>query len=275
MSRRRHSFLNLAPEQLAGIGLLGVVLIAICILLITHYARPDALSGLKNTLIGISQPVAELFGAPGRALNDAGGWVDDVVALNTENARLRTENEQLLAWQSKAMALASENNALRELLNAVPDGDIKPISARIIGMRSNAYRHLAMISAGSTDGIKPYQAVITARGYVGYTSDVGTSSAGVVLLSDSQSRLPVMGEISRERAILTGNSNGDPLRLEYVSRDTQLTKDERLVTSGDGGIIPHGIPVAHIASVQETNVLAVPFTDPQAIEYVTILDYEF
>jgi rod shape-determining protein MreC len=86
--------------------------------------------------------------------------------------------------------------------------------------------------------------VIGAEGLVGRTTDVGAGAARVLLLTDSQSRVPVLVARTGQAALVAGD--GSPLLLlaERVGPEEPLRRGDRLVTSGEGGVFPPGVPVA-------------------------------
>jgi rod shape-determining protein MreC len=74
------------------------------------------------------------------------------------------------------------------------------------------------------------------------------------MLDDYNSRIPVMGEASRVRAVLAGHATRPPElilhpyqlqspRLDFIVGAQSLREGERVITSGDGGLFPRGIPV--------------------------------
>ena len=127
---------------------------------------------------------------------------------------------------------------------------------------------------GKLDGIATGQAVIGADGLVGRVVEAGQGSARVLMLTDINSRVPVISESSREKSIAAGN-NSETLSLDYVATGSEMKVGERLLTSGDGGVFPPGIPVGIISSIQNGNVLVEPVTDWSRLEYISAVDYHF
>jgi rod shape-determining protein MreC len=94
----------------------------------------------------------------------------------------------------------------------------------------------------------------------------------VLLLTDLNSRIPVVFERTRDAAVLTGD-NTDLLRLLYVTEGMQIEPGDRLVTSGEGGMLPPGLPVGQVIALKDGVWQVQPLVDPDRVEHVRILDY--
>jgi rod shape-determining protein MreC len=129
-----------------------------------------------------------------------------------------------------------------------------------------------LVEAGSDEGVVKGEAAITGEGLVGRVTEVGTRSSRVLLITDLNSRIPVMIENSRDRAVLAGDNTVMP-RLLYVSQDAHVSVGDRVVTSAQGGALPPGLPVGIIASVGERGIQVQPFADWTRIEYLRLIDY--
>ena len=93
----------------------------------------------------------------------------------------------------------------------------------------------------------PGQAVVTGEGLAGRIAEVGDNSARVLFVTDVNSRLPVLIERTRERAILAGD-NSALLRLTLLQSVQGVQRGDRIVTSGHGGSFPVGIPVGEVVA---------------------------
>lgn len=262
------------PGNRAGIALVGVLMSTSLAMLVMERVNPEAVATLRARTNEILLPVVETLASPMDALAYTSDWVAEMVTLRSENLALKAANAELLQWQGEAQRLQLENHELRLLLNVVPPGSTHYIAAKLVGDHVSNYMESALISAGTQDGVEKHQAVVSMDGFVGRVIEAGNTSARVLLLTDGNSRVPVVGERSRENAIVSGKGKGG-LGLDYVSPHTTFSVGERLVTSGDGGLFPPGIPVGRIVSINDTKILAAPLADTSRIEYVTVLQYKF
>lgn len=229
---------------------------------------------MRSAMTEVLVPVLSLVAKPVDAVHDARVWVEEMAAMKSENAALRTQVQGLAQWEEVANQLQTENEALRKLIRVVPGGKSTYVAARIVGESGGPYMRTALINGGARDGIARDQAVIGVDGLVGRVVEANHASARVLLLTDINSRVPVIGEISRERTIAAGN-NSRTLALDYVEADSKMQVGERVLTSGDGGVFPPGIPVGVISSVQGNAVTVKPLADWTRTEYVSVVSYTF
>jgi len=227
-------------------------------------------AGVNDVLV----PVVDVVSKPVDAARDVKLWVSEMAGLRAENLALKSQVAQLMQWQSAATELRAENEALRKLIHVVPAGKVSYVAARIVGESGGPYVRSSLINGGLEDGIANEQAVVSAEGLVGRVVDAGKSSSRVLLITDINSRVPVISERSRERSIASGN-NSDVLTLDYVESGSRMEPGERLLTSGDGGVFPPGIPVGVISAINGSIVMVQPLTDWNRMEYVSVVSYEF
>jgi rod shape-determining protein MreC len=105
---------------------------------------------------------------------------------------------------------------------------------------------------------------------LGRVIEVGEKAARVLLLTDINSRVPVLIEGSNQKAILSGN-NGDYLSLKHLPADSSLSEGGRIVTSGDGGIFPAGLPIGRVALNDNGKFIVKPYADLSRVSYVRII----
>jgi rod shape-determining protein MreC len=220
---------------------------------------------------GVS-PVLQVLSRPASAVASVVNAVHDLAALRAENVRLAEENARLMHWQTVARELDNENKALRSQLNYTPDPDSAFITARVVGDTGGAFVHSMLINAGTREGVRKGQAVIAGETLVGRVAEVGDRSGRILLLTDINSRIPVIIEGTRAKAILSGD-NSDRPRLQYLSPNSNPAVGNRIVTSGHGGAFPPGMPVGVIASIPDGVVHVEPFVHRYQLEYVTVVDY--
>ena len=255
---QRFLFLLLAMAAFA-LMLLGKADIALI-----DRARTAVQDGLTPLLDGLSKPIATVNG-----LID---YASELANLQAQNEALRQSNEQLLAWEATAREVMAENARLRGLLNFVPDPAVTYLSARVIGDQGGAFVRSILVSAGTAEGVRRGQAAMTGEGLVGRVVSVGQRSSRVLLLTDINSRVPVLVGEARHRAMLVGDNSALP-DLLYLADDAQLAVGDTVVTSGNGGVFPPGLPIGRVASVEDGIAEVSPFVDWAHLEAIRLLDY--
>src|SRR5882757_9392207 len=227
------------------IAAFGAMLIGKADTVLVEHARVLALDLATPALEAIARPVAYA----NRIIAD----LKEFASLREENARLREQNARLLAWQTAARRLENENDRLRDLSQFREGPEASFITARIVGDSVSAYVRGALLNVGRKVGVTPGQAVVTGEGLAGRVAEVGDNSARVLFVTDVNSRLPVLVERTRERAILAGD-NSSQLRLTLLQSVAGVQRGDRIITSGHGGSFPVGIPVGEVVETGEGGV---------------------
>jgi rod shape-determining protein MreC len=156
------------------------------------------------------------------------------------------------------------------MLNFVPERGASFAAARVIGDSGGVFVRSVLINGGMVDGIQKGDAVVNGDGLIGRVAESGRRSGRVLLLSDLNSRIPVVGEKSRVRAILAGDNSPLP-RLDFLPPNPGLNVGDRIVTSGHGGVFPAGLPIGRITSIGDSDIRVEPFADFYRLEYVRII----
>lgn len=213
----------------------------------------------------VSQPVDTFSGVIERA--------ESFARLSAENQALKAQNARLLEWQAVARRLQAENAALRNLNNMVPDPAMSYITARVVGDPGGAFVRTVLINAGERNGVEKGQAATTGDGLAGRVAEVGQRSARVLLLTDINSRVPVVVGAARDRAVLAGDNSNTP-ELLYLGPTAKVQVGDYVTTSGHGGVFPPGLPIGVVAGVGEKGVRVQPFVDWAHLELLRIVDYD-
>jgi len=200
---------------------------------------------VERTRMAVADTLAPIYGLiaePAGAVRDAVQEFRFLAALREENARLREENDRLHRWQAAALALDAENSLLRAQLNYIPEGAASFHTGRVVADAGGTYARAVLLALQPGIAIRKGQVALDERGLVGRVTEVGNRSARVLLVTDMNSRIPVVLEGSRARAMMAG-TNGDRPRLQFWPEGTPPQEGERVVTSAEAGVFPAGLPV--------------------------------
>jgi rod shape-determining protein MreC len=229
----------------------------------------------ERARMALADALAPIYGALAEPLSTVRGVVDNVreiLTLYSDNASLREENERLRRWQSVALALEAENASLKANLHWIPDPAPAYVTARVVADIGGLYARAVLLSIGPNHSIAKGQIALDDRGLVGRVTEVGARSARVLLITDMNSRIPVILESSRARAMLIG-TNGPHPRLLYWPEGARPVEGDRVVTSAEANTYPAGLP---IGTVRYAGV-NVPEVEPLArldrLEIVRLFDY--
>ena len=258
-----------ATIERASVSLL-VVLSAAMILL--GKADQVVLQSLRSYVMDGAAPALDVLSRPAAALATAAHRVLGFMTVYSDNVRLAEENERLLGWQQVALRLSAENAQLRDLTKLVPEPRISFVTARVVADSGGAYVRTLMIDAGRDNGVARGQAAMTGEGLVGRVSEVGARAARILLITDLNSRVPVAVDGTRQRAILAGDNSARP-SLRYVEAGAAIKIGDRIVTSGQGGVFPPGLPVGVVVSVDSEAPQVEPYAALTRLDYLRVVDY--
>ncbi len=231
---------------------------------------------VEETRTAVTDMVTPILDVVSQPVDTFSGVLDQAEAftrLSAENQALKEQNARLLQWQAVAHRLEAENAALRTLNNMVPDPAMRYITTRVVGDPGGAFVRTVLINAGERNGVEKGQAAITGEGLAGRIAEVGQRSARVLLLTDINSRVPVVVGTARDRAVMAGDNSNAP-ELLYLGPTAKVKVGDRVTTSGHGGVFPPGLPIGVVSGVGEKGIRVKPFVDWAHMEVLRIVDYE-
>jgi rod shape-determining protein MreC len=250
-----------------------VLLMSAVAILLFGKADPTVFERTRVVVIDTTAPVLAVLSRPVATVAAFIEEIGQLAVLRDENAALRQENARLEVWQSMALKYDAENTRLRDLLQYIPEPPAKYVAARVIADSSGAFVRSLLVNVGSRNGIANGQAAVVGADLIGRVAEVGQTSARILLLSDLNSRIPVLVAASRARAVLAGDNS--PLqRLLYLSANAQVKPGDEIVTSGHGGVFPVGLRIGTVSSIGQAGVRVRPFVVWNLIEEVLLVDYE-
>lgn len=269
---RRTSFAR-RDSNLALLGALisGVILAFALLLLVMQSVNPEQGARLRGATLDALSPLITVARAPADAVRGIGGLVADHLRVVESNRALKAELAAATKRAAKADVLALEVQRMERLIalrrperRLVASGVASSASASA-GVRS------AIISVGTADGVRPRMPVIAADGLAGRVTETGRVAARIMLLTDANSRVPVQ-VLRNGWAGLAVGTGGTLLDFTYdiASGSDALRVGDRLVTSGDGGLFPPGVPVAVIVRLDQASPKARPLANPTGLGPVMV-----
>lgn len=264
-SSRRAQYGVFTGYVLAGIGaVIGAVLLGLSLW------RPTSFNGPRGVAQEVTSPVGEAAAA---SRIDSINLIDTVrgyLAAGKQNSELKREVELARIRLKETEALRGEIARLKALVGITPD-DVRSVAvSRLIGSSASSTRRFAYIGAGSDDGVEVGMPVRSARGVVGRVLETARGTSRILLLTDSQSVLPV--RLSRDNVAAFAEGRGDGLlQIRLINLGINpLKKGDVLVTSGSGGYYRPGLAVAIVTTVTDDGAIARMISDPVATDYVAV-----
>ena len=235
--------------------------------------KAEAYGATRRASDTVLAPVGDVLAAPGRWTGAGVDTVRDYFGAASENRQLKAELKEMRQWRDVAIALKDENERYRTLLGLKTDPPIPMVAARIVTDSRGPFADTRLANAGSERGVKAGNPVMSENGLVGRVIGVTDGASRVLLLTDIASRTPVMIDRTNARAILTGDGGPNP-RLDYLRGRDPLREGDRVLTSGDGGVLPRGLPVGTAVKGLDGRWRVVLASDRAAIDFVRILLFQ-
>jgi len=253
-----------------------VVLAAIgCILLLISDARAQTspYQPVRSGVEAVAGPVGGVFAAPVRWFGQASDYVGSYFFAVSENRRLKRELAELQPWRDQAIALKNVNARYETMLGIRPEPPVAMQTARSISDTRGPFSKARLIDAGSAKGVKVGNPVINEHGLVGRIVGVSPGVSRMLLVTDVASQIPVLVDRTDARAILKGDGSDNP-RLEFMRGVGSAQAGDRILSSGDGGGLPRGVPIGVVARGIDGSWRVKLFSDRGAIDYVRVMLFE-
>jgi rod shape-determining protein MreC len=255
----------LAWLAVAALVLAGVVSLA----LFVNDHRGSSLDEVRGRFDGFAGAAGGVLSAPVHWVGDGAGAVGAYIDAGGQNRHLRAQLEQARQLESQVEALRDENARLRALLGVKTDPPLPMVGARTVLDARGPFADTRLADVGSEAGVIEGNPVLNEHGLVGRVVAVAPQVSRIMLLTDIESRVPVLIARTNGRAILTGDGGPDP-GLDYLRTHDPVRPGDRILTSGDGGVIPRGLPVGVAVKAQDGWRVALD-TDAGSIDLVRIL----
>jgi rod shape-determining protein MreC len=259
----------------AAVALIVAAVIAIGLLLTDRREtfRAEAYGMARNAADTVLAPVGDALSAPGRWTGAGIDAVRSYFFAVSENRELKGELRDMRQWRDVALALKNENGRYRSLLGLKTDPPIPMVAARVVTDSRGPFADTRIANTGKEAGVKVGNPVMSEYGLVGRVIGVTTGASRVLLLTDVASRTPVMVDRTNARAILTGDGGPNP-RLDYLRGQDPVREGDRILTSGDGGVLPRGLPVGVAVKGLDGKWRVVMAADKGPIDFVRILLFQ-
>jgi rod shape-determining protein MreC len=190
--------------------------------------------------------------------------------LFEQNQELRRELQQMRAWREAALQLEQENARLLDLNRVQLDPELTFVTGIVLADAGSPFRRSVLINVGARDGILDGWATMDGLGVVGRISGVGQRTSRVLMLTDSNSRVPVTIQPSGQQALLMGDNTQAPI-LDFIEAPEDITAGDRIVTSGDGGLFPPGLLIGQVVETTDRQLRARLSADLARLSFLRVL----
>ncbi len=207
-----------------------------------------------------------------------GSWWDHYVWLmdvEQKNSRLLEENRKLRAEVNRLAEVRLTNQRLHKLLDFREQQALTALPAQVVTDDATSWFRTVMIDKGSDDGVREGMPVVVAEGVAGRVIRTTAHQSRVLLITDASSAIATLIQRNRTRGVCRGDGNG--LNFDFVLREKDIDVGDQVITSGNGGIFPKGLPVGTVVRVEREEyglfqeVEVTPAVDFSRLEEVLVL----
>lgn len=240
------------------------------ILLILSLVAPQQFDRVRGIALDVTGPVAgglhEVVATGEGLFSGAGNYWDAA----SQNAELKRERKAMLQRMVEAKAIFQENRQLKATLQLRERERMTIATGRIVGSSFNSPRRFAILSVGTTDGVRIGMPVRSADGLVGRIIDAGTLASRVLLVSDRANIVPARLLRNGIPVIAQGRGDGTiDVRPLEVGRNP-FKRGDIIITSGTGGLYPPLVPIARVVKLDDDGAVALPLADPTTTSFAIV-----
>ena len=266
---------SMAP---GGVALL-VTLLVVAVVCASVYSRESQDGFLHNvqSVTGMAAAPVQFLGtgvafaeeAAGDAVENATVSDQSYTALKEENAKLKSQVIQLEEYRQEAQRLQG-------LLDLSDQYATEGVTARVIGLASDAWDRVITVGVGSNAGVEPGLPVMGSSGLLGQVVEVSPLTCKVRLIDDPQSGVSVYIQSNRAEGVVKGSVEG-LLYLENVDSSVEVKVGDVIVTSGLGGSYFRGMELGTVSAVRasagtsDRKIVVSPLSVADPLEEVTVV----
>lgn len=250
--------------------LVGVLVFALIALFFVWRIDSPRVERFRTALVDRMVPSFEWALVPVTKTVDMFESFQSYANLYDQNQELRRELQQMKAWKEAALQLEQKNARLMDLNQVRLDPKLTHVTGVVLADSGSPFRQSVLLNVGARDGLRDGWATMDGIGLVGRISGVGDSTSRVILLTDSNSRIPVTAQPSGQRGLLSGDNTARP-PLEFIEKPDLVRPGDQVVTSGDGGVFPAGLLVGTVVQGNDRRLRVALSADYERLEFLRVL----
>ena len=265
----RSAFLKKENKQKYSLS--ALILLTLAILVLGKYDF-KIINYSKISLKEIAYRSTFVFSTPENFIKKSFIATKNHFLVYEENKILREKVKDLETKDYNSEFILAENERLKETLNEL-NFSSNEILAKVIVDKQSPFLKSIIVNKGSKHGAKLGMAVLDKEYLVGKIVELNFTTSRVLLLSDLNSKIPVDILPNSIQSILsgTGKENG---KIQYVKEETLIENENKVFTSGAGGIFKPGIPIGEIDKKQSNLDINVSFfSDFSQLRFVKLRSF--
>ena len=265
----RSAFLKKDNKQ--KFSLLALILLTLTFLVFAKYEF-RFVKFVKVSLNEIAYRSTFVFSAPENFIKKTIKKTQNHFFIYEENKILNSKITKLESQILETEFILAENTRLKNTIDEI-DYVSDEIIAKVIVDKQSPFLKSIIINRGSKHQVKLGMAVLDDKFLVGKVVEVNFSTSRVLLLSDLNSKIPVDIMPNEILSILSGTGQDYGI-IQYQKGKNLINNDDRVFTSGAGGIFKSRIPIGKIDKNSENEEVRVNFlSDYSQLRFVKLKSF--
>ena len=265
----RSAFLKKKDKQ--KFSLLTLIFLSVFVIILSNFN----FKVIKIIKLGINEFIYRtsfILSIPENKIKKANIQIKEHMDLYENYKNNELELEKLKQKKLSNDFLILENQKLRNLIKESVKSE--EIFAKVLMDKQSPYLKSIVLNKGTKDKVKIGMAILDGVYLVGKIIEVNYTNSRALLLSDLNSKIPVLLEPTGIQAVASGTGKNYGV-IEYTKEEYQdeiKTKSLIVYTSGLGGLFKPGIPVGKINNNINNRINF--FSDFGQLDYVKIVAYD-
>lgn len=232
------------------VGIIIAIIVLIALVLLTNI-KLGSIQGAQNVFSKLVMPIQNGITYLKNRLSGNNTFFEDINNLQNENKILKEKNKKLEEQLRELEIIKSENATLRSYNNMSEKySEYTTVPAYIINKDISNLSDTMVINVGSKDGIKENMPVITTEGLVGHVISTTDSTSKIKPIIDPSASVSSAISTTRDSVIVKGIlGSNNTLKLMYIPTEADIVLEDKIETSGIGGIYPKGILIGKISQI--------------------------
>ena len=260
----RSAFLKKSNKQ--RFSLVALIIFSVVLIVLSRINFP-AINYLKIGLNEVVYRVSFIVSLPEQQLNRSLIAINNHLNLYNDHDQLKEKFKSLRGKELDNEYLKFENERLRKIIDEyIINTD--ELVAKVLLDKESPFLRSIILNKGSKDKIKIGMAVLDGPYLVGKVVEVNYATSRVLLISDLNSKIPVILEPGDIQSIMSGSGKNKG-QIQYFKTENTLNEKKIVFTSGSGGIFKSGIPIGEFNSGEEIKF----FSDLSQLTFVKVVSF--
>ena len=261
----RSAFLKKGTKQ--RFSLIGLIIFSI-FLIFLNSINFKAINYLKSGLNEVVYRISFIVSLPEKQINNSVISIKNHLKLYEESNETKDELKILKGKNFNLNYLKSENDRLRKLIDEYIINS-EELVAKVLLDKDSPFLKSLIVNKGSKDNLKIGMAVLDGPYLIGKIVEVNYATSRALLISDLNSKIPVILEPGDIQSIMsgTGKNFGE---IQHFKKEFAFTEKKLVYTSGAGGVFKSGIPVGEYTKENKIKF----FSDLSQLTFVKLVSFE-